>query len=111
MSGGRISWFLVGAATGSLCYYAMDSLVLNQAGKVHKRAEEIRAELVGFVAQPVKELTSKVKESLIAPLQEQVQSKVDSATSLIKPDELKNAWNKGVQDAFGTVSNIVGGGK
>ena len=109
MSGGRLSWFFVGAATGSLCFYAMDSIVLNQAGKAQKRADEIRAELVGFVAAPVKEITGKVKEVILAPLQEQVHDKLDNASSLLSTSDLKNKWNKGVQDAFGAVNNLVSG--
>jgi hypothetical protein len=108
MSGGRISWFLVGAATGSLCYYATDTTMLSQVGKAEKRAGEIREELIGFVAAPVKEIASKVKEVVITPLQGEVKSKLDGASSIVSPTDVKGRWNKGVQDAFNAISSLIG---
>jgi hypothetical protein len=109
MSGGRFTWFVVGMATGSLCYYATDTTMLSQAGKAEKRAGEIREELIGFVAAPVKEIASKVKNIVLSPLQDQLKDKMSAASSLADTD-VKSAWNKGVQEAFGAVSSLVSGG-
>ena len=99
----------MGLATGSLCYYATDTTMLSQAGKAEKRAGEIREELIGFVATPVKEIAAKVKNVVLSPLQEQVKDKLSAASALADTD-LKSTWNKGVQEAFGAVSSLVSGG-
>jgi len=103
----------MGAATGSLCYYATDALMLSEAGKAEKRAAEIREELIGMVSVPVKQATEKVKEVVLAPLQDKVQNKLTLGVADIKSGiadlDLKKTWNQGVQGAFSTVSNLVGG--
>ena len=101
MSRGRLSAFFVGAATGSLFYYGVDSVMLAHVGKASKRAAEIREELIGYVAVPAKQAVDKAKRMVLAPLQDQLQS--------IPQVDMRSIWNKGIQEAFGAASSLVGG--
>ena len=90
----RVSSFLVGAATGSAFYYAVDSSMLRSVSRADKRALEIREELVGMVSVPF----SRMKHSAL----ELVQSPLSA---------VKSSWNSGVKSLSSYFSSMLGEGK
>jgi hypothetical protein len=96
--GGRVSAFLLGAGTGSLLYYVVDSQMLKSSGKAHYRAMKVREELVGMISTPVKAVKDSGYKSLVTPLKE----------SIGETTNLKSIWNNGVQAVYKSISKAMG---